>query len=126
MKTILDLRIKFSPEYDYSEEIDELISFCRCVESVENKFGIEISCGDGKFLNDLWSQWRLDRYSLETPSYEEFAKYDGKVDWTYPPRDFETKKLLSNRAHSFVVKMDKDEYLHYYLDGKKKFEEIGY
>lgn len=126
MKTILDLRIKFSPEYDYSEEIDELIDFCRCVESVENKFGIEISCGDGKFLNDLWSQWKLDRYSLETPSYKEFAKYDGKADWTYPPRDGETKELLSNRAHSFVVKMDKDEYLHYYLDGKKRFEERGY
>jgi hypothetical protein len=123
METILDLRIKFSPEYDYSEEIDELIDFCRCVESVENKFEIEISCGDGKFLNDLWDQWKLGTGEL---SDEEFEKYDGEVDWSYPPRDGETKNLLSNRTHSFVVKMDKDECLYYYLDGKKKFEERGY
>lgn len=126
MKTILDVRIKFSPEDDYSEEIDELISCCGCPENVESNFGIEISCGDGKFLNDLWDQWRLDRYDVRTPSHEEFTKYDGEVDWTYPPRDSETKKLLSNRAHSFIVKMDKEEYLHYYLDGKKKFEKRGY
>lgn len=100
-----------------------MINFCGCVESVENKFGIEISCGDGKFLNDLWEQWRL---GTGTISDEEFGKYDGEVDWAYPPRDRETKDLLSNRTHSFVVKMDKDERLHYYLDSKKKHEERGY
>jgi hypothetical protein len=123
MQKILDLRIKFSPEHDYSEEINELVDFCNSVEGVENKFGIEISCGNGKFLNDLWEQWRI---GTGTISDEEFEKYDGEVDWNYPPRDGETKDLLSNRAHSFVVKIDEDEYLHYYLDGKKKHEEIGY
>ena len=122
METILDLRIKFSPEYDYSEEIDELVDFCRCVENVENKFGIEVSCGDGKFLSDLWDQWKFGTGEL---SDEEFGKYDGLVDWTYPPRDKETGNLLSSRAHSFDVKEDKNKYLHYYLDGKKKFEERG-
>jgi hypothetical protein len=55
-------------------------------------------------------------------SDKEFEKYDGEVDWSHPPRDAETKKLLSNRAHSFVVKEDRDGYLYYYLDGKKRFE----
>lgn len=123
MQKILDLRIKFSPEYDYSEEIDELVDFCDSAEGVENKFGIEISCGDGKFLSDLYDQWRLGTGTL---SDEEFRKYDGEVDWTYPPRDRETTNLLSNRAHSFVVEMDKTERLRYYLDGKKKYEERGY
>ena len=121
MKTILDLQIKFSPDYDYSEEIDELIDFCGCVEYIESNFGIEISCGDGKFLSDLWKLWMKGEISKE-----EFSKYDGEVDWSYPPRDAETGDLLSNRAHSFVVKMDKEEYLHYFLDGKKKYIERGY
>lgn len=116
MKTVLDLRIKFSPEDEYLEEINELTDFCNGVEDVENKFDIEISCGDGKFLNDLIKPWLDGRMSDE-----EFRKYDGEVDWGCPPRDFETKKLLSNRVHSFVVKEDKDGYLYYYLDGKKRF-----
>lgn len=42
------------------------------IEKVEERFGIEFSCGDGKYP------------SLVTDS--ELSKYDGKVSFDFPPR----------------------------------------
>ena len=86
--------------------------FSPSIEEFEGKFKIDISCGDGKYLQEVdkaWSDGELDD--------DEFAKYDGNVDFNYPIRDRETNKLHNKLRFTMKHDTKTDEYL-YYINGK--------
>ena len=106
MNTLLDIRLTFPcDEYDI-KNFTKLRKFCDCVEAIENKFGVEFSCGDGKYLSDL--------------DDKELEKYDGNVCLTSLPRFFYNgKEFYPNEPYRFTIKIDKDEQLRYYLNSKE-------
>ena len=58
---------------------DEFFDYFKCVESIEDSFEIEFSCGDGLFYSDLLSDYVL--FDNENQD-ENLDFYDGKVDIT--------------------------------------------
>lgn len=78
---------------------------CSCVEDFELTFGVELSCGDGKFLSDEFEGWE---------------DYDGRVCMQSLPRDIVTKKLLkAGKSYRFEIHEGKN-YLYFKLNGKTK------
>lgn len=121
MDTKLDIYLCF-PVDEYTEpEFAKLVKYCGSVEDVEHNFGIEFSCGDGKFFSDFW-QWNENKTALKAVvSCEEMKKYDGVASLETPARFHETKELLKpNKYYSFVVKYSpKSEEESYLLNGKQ-------
>jgi hypothetical protein len=109
METLYDEYIKFPIDHpEYEKRYDELRKFCDCVEGIEIKFGIQLSCGDGKYLSDIED----DDAELE--------KYDGKVCLVSLPRFTQTgKTFVANKPYRFTIKITKDEELRYYLNSKE-------
>lgn len=109
MEIILDTSLKFPFDHpDYEKRYEKLYVFCNGVEGFEKNFGIELSCGDGKFLSDV------------DHDDSELEKYDGNVDLSFPPRFFETKELLKrSKPYRFTIKVDKNDNLRYFLNSKE-------
>jgi len=64
-------------------DFNKIIRECgRCIEEVEENFGIEFSCGDGKYLSQI---------GVDDP---ELRKYDGHVSFEYPPLNRMNKEVL--------------------------------
>jgi hypothetical protein len=99
----------FRPDWKEHNDItiDKLAWLAGCVESVERKFGIEFSCGDGFFLSDPLTD-------------EQLEKYDGQVDLTFPARVMDTKKIL-DRVNLKIVYTSKS--VHFYRGTKKTHTE---
>ena len=103
--TRIDVYLKFpSDEWD-EEQYNKLHKACGSVENIEQAFGIEFSCGDGKYLNDELTD-------------EELEKYDGNVSLDFPPRFAETLVPLKIfKLYRFTIKYsEKTEEAVYYLN----------
>ena len=121
MTTILSIGLKFPFDHpDYEKRYEELYVFCKGVENFEKNFGIELSCGEGKFMSDFW-QWTDSGEGLVcTVTDEELEKYDGNVDLSFPPRFSETKELLKKgKMYVFTIKVDNNDGFRYYLNSKE-------
>jgi hypothetical protein len=121
MVTKLSAIITFPTDVDTNPEYIKLWKYLGSTENIEQAFGVEFSCGDGKFMSDLY-QWSASKESLICQvTDEELEKYDGNVCLKTPPRIFETKKLLKiDKPHKFVVKCsDKTEEQIFFLNGKE-------
>lgn len=108
MTTQLDIYLKF-PADDWDEvQYSKLHKACGSVEHVELNFGIEFSCGEGKYLNDELTD-------------EELEKYDGNVCLDSPPRFSESKELFKlNKPYRFTIKYsEKTEEAVFYLNSKE-------
>ena len=60
--------MKYQVTYELPSMLPEAQDFFDCIEHIEEIFGIEFSCGDGKFFSDI---------DLDSPGAD---SYDGKVD----------------------------------------------
>jgi len=105
MNTLLDIRLTFPCDEYGIKTFTKLRKFCDCVEAIESNFGIEFSCGDGKYISDL--------------DDKELQKYDGEVCLKSMPRYIDShKEFYPNKPYRFTIKIDKDEELRYYLNSK--------
>lgn len=121
METKADIYLSFPLPTWQEEDFERLFQYCGAVEQVEEDFNIEFSCGDGKYLSDLW-EWSESGDSLKAAvADEELEKYDGNVCTDTPPRDKEDKKVLAaNKSHRFTIKYsEKDEELVFFLNRKE-------
>lgn len=110
MKSKLDVYLRF-PIYPNSPMLDtfeQVLKQFHCVEDFEASFGIDLSCGDGKFFDDFW-KWTDSGDSLyAVESCETMEKYDGKICVQSLPRFKHTKQLLTlNKDYRFTVKYSK-------------------
>ena len=105
MNVVLDVYLKFPANEFYEQQFSKLRKYVGSVEDIEQLFGVEFSCGDGKFMSDFW-KWSDNKQSLSVVvSDEELDKYDGHVCLNSPPRNNTTKELLeSNKKYRFTVK----------------------
>lgn len=121
MNTILDIYLSF-PLPDWQEEdFAELHKACGSIEDIEENFDIEFSCGDGKYLRDLWA-WSESGDSLQAKvADEELEKYDGNVCTNHPPREREDNKVFKlNKQYRFTIKYsEKSEEAIFYLNRKE-------
>jgi hypothetical protein len=129
MQTLFDAYISFPATSDYSlDTIHRLQKLCESIENIEHYFGIEFSCGDGKFYNDYWN-WTSDGSIVANyhsdEEYEEVAKYDGQVCMESLPRFSDTKILLEpNKEYNFTVLSREDHSQHeitFYINGRKRY-----
>lgn len=127
METQIDVYLKFPLDEEKDKEIEEdfgkLRKFCGSVEDMEEAFDIDFSCGDGKYLSDLW-EWSESGDSLKAAvADEELEKYDGNVCTLFPPRRREDRKeLATNKWHRFTAKYsEKREELVFFLNNKETF-----
>lgn len=122
MEVVLDVCLKFPIKDGEYQKLyfNKLTDFCQCVENVERDFGIEFSCGDGKFLSDLWKWTDSEEGLVCTATDEELEKYDGNVCLRTPARRKDNCKLLAiNKTHRFIVKFSKpDEEYVFYLNNR--------
>jgi len=115
METHFDAYMKFpaTSEYDLGT-FDRLHKLLGSVEDIERSFAIEFSCGDGKYLSDLYTK-------------EELEKYDGKVCLLTPPRFHVIKmsmlpeQMKANKEYRFTIKYKpKTEEHIFYINGKER------
>jgi len=121
----MDIRLhevlKFPSDIDNDEGFAALLKYFGSVEYIEHAFGLEFSCGDGKFFGDFW-QWSENKDALKAVvSCEEMKKYDGVASLATPARFYKTKELLKpDIYYSFVVRYyPKSEEAAYLLNGKQ-------
>lgn len=123
MTTQLDIYLKF-PADDWDEEqYNKLHKACGSVEQIEEAFGIEFSCGEGKYIQDFY-QWSDTKQSLyATVTDEEIERLDGNVSLEEPPRFNENKEPFKlNKYYRFTIKYsEKNEEFVYYLNRKETF-----
>jgi hypothetical protein len=122
METQLDLYLSFPLSSWQEEDYAELHKACGSVEDIEENFDIEFSCGDGKYLSDLWA-WSESGDSLKAKvADEELLKYDGNVCTDHPPRDRQTGTAFKlNKSYRFTIKYsEKTEEAIFYLGGKER------
>jgi hypothetical protein len=115
MVTHLDEYMDFPATSDYDlRAFDSLQQFLGSIEEIECSFAIEFSCGDGKYLSDLYT-------------HEELEKYDGKVCLHTPPRlnaievSQSPKQMLAGKKYRFTVKYSpKTEEQIFCINSKKR------
>lgn len=128
MNTV-DIYISFPSERDWA--YNKLRKHFDCVEDVEKAFGIEFSCGDGKFLSDFY-QWTTNNEGLKcVVSDEDLLKYDGNVCLKTPPRlnaltpSDTIKQLKANKDYRFTIKyFEKTGEEVYYINKQKRSQKL--
>lgn len=121
--TVLDIYLQFPLPPHQEEDYAELHKACGSVEDIEENFDIEFSCGDGKYLRDLW-EWSESGDSLKAVAAdEELEKYDGNVCTNHPPRHRENKKQFKvDKPYRFTIKYsEKNEELAFFLNSRETF-----
>lgn len=127
METKFDAIMSF-PANEYSKgTFDRLVDYMGSVEDIERNFGIEFSCGDGKFLNELW-QWSYNEQRTKAiVSDEEMEKYDGKVCLESIPRFIPLKmsqvveSMKAGKDYRFTIKYSpKTEEEIYYINSRER------
>lgn len=118
METQLDVYLSFPLPSWQEEDYAALHKACGSVEDIEENFDIEFSCGDGKYLRDLWDLWDPQ---VGNSADEELLKYDGNVCTDHPPRERETNKPFKpNKPYRFTIKYsERDEEAIFYLNRKE-------
>jgi hypothetical protein len=120
METKLSAIIKFPTGVDTDPEYIKLLKYLGSVEHIEQAFQIEFSCGDGKFMSDMY-KWTENKGALICQvTDEELEKYDGNVCLKTPPKNITTNKLFRvDKPYTFVIKCsDKNEEETFYLNSK--------
>jgi hypothetical protein len=130
-ETKLDLYLSFPIQPHQEQDYVKLVKYCDGADGVEVNFGIEFSCGDGKYFSDFW-KWTeggaLVANWPDTPEAdEEVYKYDGIVCTKTPPRlnankmSMVTEQMKANKGYRFTVKyFPKVEQEVYYINGKER------
>jgi len=127
MNTVLDVYLSFPADAETDRAYDKLHKYVGSVEAIEEAFGIEFSCGDGKFLSDLW-EWSENGEGLSaTVADEELEKYDGNVCLQTPPRLIPIKmsmikeQMKADKDYRFTIKyFEKVEEAVFYLNSKER------
>ena len=125
MEIVLDIYLSFPMPPHQEEDFTALYKACGSIEHIEEAFDIEFSCGDGKYLSDLW-EWSESGDSLKAKvADEELEKYDGNVCTDTPPRERESgKKFKVDKDYRFTIKYSEArEELIFFLNSKKKFNQ---
>jgi hypothetical protein len=123
MEVVFDEYLKFPMPPHMEEDYTALHKACGSVEDIEEDFDIEFSCGDGKYLRDLW-EWSESGDSLRAAvADEELEKYDGNVCTDHPPRHREDKKQFKvDKPYRFTIKYSEHrEELVFFLNSRKTF-----
>lgn len=133
MPNTLDIYISFPVENEWANEwsYNKLCKHFGSVEGVEVAFGIEFSCGDGKFLSDLWKWTKSGNGLYASASDEELEKYDGKICLNTPPRLLPIKmsmveeQMKPNKDYRFTVKyFPKTGEEVYYINSKERGRKV--
>jgi hypothetical protein len=108
-ETIAKVQISF-PTTAENEDLRQLEKICGSIYMLETCFGIEFSCGDGKYLSDFKRPTgEIDENGDLVYEYDEAAidKYGENLDLSCPPRLLERVHVLrANWPHKFEVKSD--------------------
>jgi hypothetical protein len=123
MEVVFDEYLSFPMPSHMEEGYVALHKACGSVEDIEEDFDIEFSCGDGKYLRDLW-EWSESGDSLRAAvADEELEKYDGNVCTDHPPRHREDKKQFKvDKPYRFTIKYSEHrEELVFFLNSRKTF-----
>jgi hypothetical protein len=121
MEIVFDEYLKFPLPSYMEEDYIALHKACGSIEDIEENFDIEFSCGDGKYLRDLW-EWSESGDSLKAVAAdEELEKYDGNVCTDHPPRHREDKKQFKvDKPYRFTIRYSETrEELVFSLNSKK-------
>jgi hypothetical protein len=121
MTTQVDVYLRFPADVWEEVQYNKLHKACGSVEHIEQAFGIEFSCGEGKYLEDFY-QWSDNEEALVcTVTDEELERLDGNVSLKEPPRFAESKELFElNKPYRFTIKYsEKAEESVFYLNGKE-------
>jgi len=121
MTTIFDLILKFPCGEEGEELFNKLIKFCGSVEAVESLFGVEFSCGDGKYFSDIFEMVYVGNLVKCTYDPENVGKYDGKVCLKTAPRITGDKPDRAPRQYRFTIKQTKGEHYVFFLNSKERF-----
>jgi hypothetical protein len=120
MQTKLSAIITFPTDVDTDPEYIKLWKYFGSVEHIEQAFQIEFSCGDGKFMSNMYKWTDNEGALICQVTDEELEKYDGNVCLKTPPKNRETNKLfMVDKPYIFVVKCsDKTEEETFFLNRK--------
>jgi hypothetical protein len=129
----LDIYISFPPESDWA--FNKLRKHFDCIEALEEAFGIEFSCGDGKYFSDFWKWTEGGALIANWPDTiecdEEVAKYDGQVCLNTPPRlnpikmSMVQEQMKANKEYRFTIKyFPKAGVEVYYLNSKERGRKV--
>lgn len=124
---IFDEYLKFPLSSEHEQDFEELVTMVGSVEKLEECFGIEFSCGDGKYFSNLYS-WSDNKEGLQASvTDDELLKYDGKVDLDFPPQFQEDQTpFVANRPYRFTIKMrgeEGDGELIFFINSKERSRE---
>lgn len=127
MNTVLDVYLSFPADAETDRSYDKLHKYLGSVEAIEEAFNLEFSCGDGKFLSDLW-EWSENGEGLSaTVADEELEKYDGNVCLQTPPRlrvikmSMRPEQMKADKDYRFTIKyFEKVEEAVFYLNSKER------
>jgi hypothetical protein len=125
MEIKLDISLNFP--LDAERGYERLVKYCGSVEDLERNFQIEFSCGDGRYMSDLW-RWSENGDGLQaTVSDEELEQYDGNICVITPPRlnaikmSMMPEQMKAGKNYRFTIKyFPKVEEEVYYINGKER------
>jgi len=128
MEIKLDICLNFPLDAYAEKDYERLVKYCGSVEDVERNFEIEFSCGDGKYMSDLWKWTDENKNGLQaTISDEELEQYDGNVCTITPPRlnvikmSMVPEQMKAGKNYRFTIKyFPKVEEEVYYINGKER------
>ena len=126
MEVKLDIALMF-PIVSEEKQYGKLVKYCGSVEDVEENFQIEFSCGDGKYLSDLWKWSEGGEGLYAVAPDEELEKYDGQVCTNTPPRlntikmSMKAEVMKPHTLYRFTAKyFPKNEEIVFYINGKER------
>jgi hypothetical protein len=116
------------PASQHSKDVfDRLAKYMGSVEDIERNFGVEFSCGDGKFLDELWQWSDNERCIKAVVTDEEMEKYEGNVCLESIPRFLPMKMsqviepLKAGKDYRFTIKYSrKTEEEIYYINSRER------
>jgi hypothetical protein len=117
VKIVFPTKVKIPLVFPTTEKnpgLLHLIKVCGSVDMLEKCFGIEFSCGDGKYYLDFAKPVRFiekDGKVIDAVFDEEsIDKYDGKIDYSYVPRFYgfgaRGERLKAGKSYTFEVISD--------------------
>lgn len=122
MTVILDLALRFPCGEAGKELFDKLVKLCGSVEAVESYFGLEFSCGDGKYFSDMFQMEECSNHLVKcTYDPEGVLKYDGQVCLKTAPRVQGVQPKRPAKTFRFTVKQNKSEEYVFFLNSTERY-----
>jgi predicted RND superfamily exporter protein len=122
METVFDEYLYFPADSYVEKDLDKLSKLLGGTEAIEEAFDIEFSCGDKKYLTDMWEFSENGDSLHAVVSDEVLLQYDGNVCTLTPPRDRKTKEVLKEgKQYRFTIKYSReDQEVVAYIDNKER------